>query len=52
MLVWETCDCYADTIREILTPDQVQGGKKIIDINLAKVLAERCNPKTIPINPT
>ena len=52
MLVWKTCDCYADTIREVLKPDQVQDGVKIENINLAKVLADRCNPKTIPINPT
>jgi len=51
MLVWKTCDCYADTIRELLTPEQVQDGVKIEHINLSKVLAERCNPVIEPINP-
>ena len=52
VLVWKTCDCYADTIREVLTPEQIDNGKKITEINLANLLSERCNPAIEPINPT
>ena len=33
VLVWKTCDCYTDTIREVLTPEQVDDGEKILEIN-------------------
>ena len=52
VLVWKTCDCYTDTIREVLTPEQVDDGEKILEINLAKVLSDRCNQEIPPINPT
>ena len=51
-IVWKACDCYTDVIRQELTLEQVEGSKKIIDINLQKILIERCNPKIVPpINP-
>ena len=51
-IVWKACDCYTDVIRQELTPEQVEGSKEIIDINLQKILIERCNPKIVPpINP-
>lgn len=50
-IVWRACDCYADVIREELTPEEVEGPKPITSIDLKKVLVERCNPKLVP-NPT
>ena len=51
-IVWQACDCYTDVIRQELTPEQVKGSKEIIDINLQKMLIERCNPKIVPpVNP-
>ena len=51
-IVWKACDCYTDVIRQELTPEEVKGSKEIIDINLQKILIERCNPKIVPpINP-
>ena len=46
-IVWQACDCYADVIREELTPIEVEGPKPITRINLKKVLIERCNPKLV-----
>ena len=52
-IVWKACDCYTDVIRQELTPEQVEGSKEIIDINLQKKLIEKCNPKIVPpIHPT
>ena len=52
-IVWKACDCYTDVIRQELTPEQVEGSKEIIDINLQNKLIERCNPKIVPpIHPT
>jgi len=50
-IVWRACDCYADVIREELTPEEVEGPKPITSIDLKQVLVERCNPKLVP-NPT
>lgn len=50
-IVWMACDCYADVIREELTPEEVEGPKQITSIDLKKALIDRCNPKLIP-NPT
>ncbi len=52
ILVWQTCDCYTDTIREMLTPEEVQKEKIIKEVNLTKILADKCNPKVLPQNPT
>ena len=52
-IVWATCDCYTDVIREILTPDQIKGIETIAkEKKLSTVLSKRCNPKTQPVNPT
>ena len=50
-IIWKACDCYSDTIREELTPEEVEGSEKL-KIDLTQVLTERCNPKVAPINPT
>ena len=51
-IVWKACDCYSDVIRQELTPEEVEGSKEIIDVNLQKMLIERCNPKIVPpVNP-
>ena len=51
-IVWQACDCYTDVIRQELTPEQVEGSKEIIDINIQKMLIKRCNPKIVPpVNP-
>ena len=53
MLVWKTCDCYTDLIREKLTPEEAaKGEEKIKSINLSKLLADKCNPELLPQNPT
>jgi hypothetical protein len=52
VLVWKTCDCYTDTIRGILKPEEVDNGVRIKEINLAKVLLEQCKLEIQPINPT
>lgn len=50
-IVWATCDCYTDVIREILTPEEIEGSKTIAEKELSKVLADKCNPRTLPVNP-
>ncbi len=50
-IVWRACDCYADVIRQKLTPEEVAGPEPITSINLKQVLVEECNPQLIP-NPT
>ena len=53
MLVWKTCDCYTDLIREKLTPEEAaKGEEKIKSIYLSKLLADKCNPELLPQNPT
>ena len=52
ILVWKTCDCYTDVIREKLTPENVNREEVIKDINLSKLLSDKCNPELIPQNPT
>jgi hypothetical protein len=52
VLVWQICDCYTDTIREKLTPEEVQREEIIKEVNLTKLLADKCNPKVFPQNPT
>ena len=52
ILVWQICDCYTDTIREKLTPEEVQREEIIKEVNLTKLLADKCNPKVFPQNPT
>ncbi len=51
MTVWKTCDCYSDTVREVLTPEEIEDGNKVAEINLTKILSDRCNTVIIP-NPT
>ena len=50
--LWKVCDCYTDTIRELLTPEEAQGAEAIKKVNLTKVLSEKCNPIIPPIKPT
>ena len=51
-LLWQVCDCYTDTIRKNLTPEEVDGQEKITRIDLTKVLTEKCNTMIPPIKPT
>ena len=51
-ILWQVCDCYTDTIREELTPEEVDGQEKITRIDLTKVLTEKCNTMIPPVNPT
>ena len=51
-ILWHVCDCYTDTIREELTPEEVGGQEKITRIDLTKVLTEKCNTMIPPVNPT
>ena len=52
ILLWKVCDCYTDTIREVLSPEEIQGSDKIQKINLSKILSEKCNQILPPVNPT
>tara|TARA_R100000656_G_scaffold72290_2_gene53973 strand:- start:1554 stop:1721 length:168 start_codon:yes stop_codon:yes gene_type:complete len=52
VLVWKTCDCYTDTIRGVLNPEEVDNGIKIKEVNLSKILSDKCNPTVEPLNPT
>ena len=50
--LWQVCDCYTDTIRELLSPQEVNGPENIKKVKLTKVLAERCNQIIPPVKPT
>ena len=50
--LWQVCDCYTDTIRELLTPQEIDGPENIKKVKLTKVLAERCNQIIPPVKPT
>ena len=50
--LWKVCDCYTDTIRELLTPEETDGPETIKKVKLTKILAEKCNSIIPPVKPT
>ncbi len=52
IILWRVCDCYTDTIRELLTPEETDGPENLKKVQLTKVLAEKCNSMIPPVKPT